>query len=319
MNNILRNLLIIFFIVTPVEIVFAEVDWLPSFNEFIDLTTTSDPDFSALEMSYIAYTHHAKWGSNIGLLKINSKIASTIFTINTFVELYNSTELSFISIPNELWRGNVGFYFYNKLNIFRNYIDETTLKIGAYHESTHHTLFAEHYDADWLVYEDEGRTLFTPNTSDSFECIDLRLNLKRYFYNNYNVILTLGVKDYYDIFDENLFVFFENAFNVELILEKTCSNNKNNSIFCSIYYENINRNLGEEIEKQFGGVENYRWFWDSLSSKRSNTYFIIKIGINFKKNTILQPYLMYSVSNGRGIDYLVNYSGFGIGIRMVPN
>jgi len=287
----------------------AKTELFPELPNNIISYNSSNPDSPFFDMSYVAGIPDVKWGTNIGLLSIENNKVNTYFTFYTLLDLYNETP-GYFEAPNELWRGCVGLYLYNKINIIENK-SELLSRISIVHESDHYTLFGSHTLINDFPY-DGGVNLATPFPLDYIEYIGLSINYSHKLSDIANIVI-LGEGKYFIDLSVGSQVLYNSAYNLEFIYERIINNNL--SLFGSVFYENTSRN--SVITEVYGG-SNYDWFTEKFGLDDANKYFFIRIGLNLKKQKMIQPYLIYTISNGRGLNFLSKYKGFGIGIRIIP-
>jgi hypothetical protein len=177
------------------------------------------------------------------------------------------------------------------------------LQLGFYHESQHVT------DIFGYCHEFTTTTPFLFNNGGlrSFEYFDFSLILsKRQILEIGFLELLLGYKYFPEPSLENTIKTLDYSYYTSIIIGAQL--HKRTSIYSAIFLENIENSFESQ---KFG----YRKTWNKEPFK----YRFVELGwrLETKKEQLINVFLQYNKSNGRGMDFIREYRGMGWGLRLI--
>ena len=270
----------------------------PSVYDYLDLSSSANPDLPCFQIHFAGFKANAMFGGEIGALGIFSDDFKYVLTLPAFLNLYDYTQ-SFI--PYMLWRGSFGLNNYFEFpGLMAAKDNRLIFKIGIIHESDHYT-------------GSEGHGYWA----------DYNINFSHMNYFNLGIIFVNNISGK----DNVLLVSFGYKYNFNnlLILSSSALSARNpvhsyygESCFTLKVDENIDMYLSIYAEKMVNSPPGNHLLHPGIMTAAESDYLYLNLGAKFKgvSGTNYQPYLIYSSSNGRGVDYLFRDSSFGCGLRV---
>ena len=273
----------------------------PSFKEYLDLSSSANPDLPCFQIHFAGLKANAVFGSELGAFGLFSGEFKYMLALATFINLYDYSQ-SFI--PYMLWRGSFGFNNYLEFPGLVQLKDcRLIFKIGIIHESDHYTGSEGHgYWEDYNINFSHMNYLDLGLISESnFAGKDAVLLLNIGYKYNFNNLLNLSggalaVRNPVHSF----YVAGSYSFKI----------GQNIDLYLSAYIEKISND--PPVSSSYSSRP-------EIYSATGSDYIYFNLGLKIKGSSGIacQPYLIYSYSNGRGVDFLFRENIFGLGLRIV--
>ena len=244
-------------------------------------------------------------GAELGIFGYFSPEFKYMLTVAPFLNLYD-TYKSFV--PFMLWRGSLGIKNYLEFSgLAWSKDNRFIIKLGLVHESDH---FTGGVDSDssteyWIDY-------------------DLYFSHMNYLDLGFISVNNLSGKDSVLVFNAGYKYNLNNSFDIAGYLRAdrtpvhyiygegslTLKANDTTDIYFSAYLEKIFNT--PDFLKDYS-------LHPGILSATGSDYLYLNLGVKFKGSSGInyQPFLIYSYSNGRGVDYLMREDVYGLGIRIV--
>ncbi len=294
-----------------------EIELFPPLPNYTGGDTSSDPDYPGYEIYnfhpdyFFDRYNRLKCGNTINLLGAKIKDVDNALILSGFLELEGIYEL---------WRGNFGIKLFSKFNLTGNDKNLLVTNIGLSHESQHYSGTRGSTMATAYYPIEAGDSIMEERNNMNYFSIGTRYSHS--FLNNSNFLFSLGGKFF---IDEELPPNYEPfireyraGFNTEIIYEFPTTKN-NMKYFFGIYYEYISNDIVQTYEYYDPSINDGKSLLSIDFNKTPVTYFIARLGTNFiKEYMIIQPYVIFSASNGRGMLFMLRDTSINIGIRLIP-
>ena len=263
-----------------------------------------DPDLPALQISRFGGRWRNKVGTSIELFSVNFSSVTAEFCLEPFVEIHDFNRKNDFSW--ELWRGSLGvnmFWIYHMKDFNFYYLPKKLIvELGYYHESEHASSagFTDEF-TNYFVFES-----FPNGTFGSFEYVKGKINFVHTVNNNAQFFQwSLGGKYFPLPIEPGAGRKLRRAFWADFLFKNMLSNKM--SVYLGGYYE--------AISTEFVASES-NFKTDFVNGTLH--YRILELGIEYTMpgGSRLMPFVSYSNSSGRGLDFLRNYDDLGWGIKV---
>jgi len=268
-----------------------------------DLPFTISPDSYAMNMGKFGKKWNNKVGGEFGVLRLLANKVNFSFLCGGFVNIHDFDPNRRLSW--QLWRANLGVSSFFEYLPFSKMIGKSShciIEIDYNHESQHAT--------DVISYVDRFTYMniygFNNGGSRSFEFYKLQAN---YYSEDRSGNWVFDFNGGYKYFPQPKLVnakrILLNAFLFETGIQRRAL--KRTFGYCKFYYESIqNRFVAAEML--------YKGGWD----KEPFQYRIAEIGVNFdsQHNQLIELFMNWQNSNGRGLDFPEIDKVFGYGFRV---
>jgi hypothetical protein len=263
-----------------------------------------DPDYPSIQVSRIGGKWKNKVGASIPFLSGNIHKTEFSISIDPFVEIHDFSPNNDFSW--QLWRGSLGMNISWIVNVdnHTSFIIPTTiiLHAGYFHESEHATSsdFTTEF-TNYFFFES-----FPNGTFGSFEYIKATAGSVHVINSSSMVYLSLGCKYFPQPIEGGASRELKNALSVQTAFNHML--NESFSTYASAYFEMIGTNFDAASNK-----------FKSNFSRGTLYYRTVEFGVEFPlpRDAHASPFLMYTHSSGRGLDFLENYDDFGGGVRVI--
>lgn len=262
-----------------------------------------DPDSYSIELSKMG----GKWNNKIGGAYSVELLDNRKFNITTslggFVNIYDYSKNQ--SLSWQLWRGNLGLtalFEVKEINFILN-SGRFITELSWIHESDHAT------DVKGFTYHFTNLSPqdFNNGGARSFEYYKIN---SKYLFNSRNNKWMFNIGIGYKYFSkpqlENTKQMLQNSFLFETGIKRNIFSR--GYLYSDFYYENINNSF---VADQQGYTGNW--------NQEPFIYRILETGIGYidNKERILNLFIRYSKSNGRGLDFTESSEVYGLGLRII--
>jgi hypothetical protein len=272
----------------------------------LDMPLSINPDFYCMRMSRWGSKWNNLVGSTVGLVNYDNKKVRVSLSLSGFVSVHDYSKYQFMSW--QLWRGNLGSsIFFNSSNFDKllGKNGKVVAELGWYHESQHAT------DVIGYVY-----TFLEPPFSDPHWFNNADIRSFQYFVagvcydwqipgKNWRLFLNPRYRHFPKSLLRNERILI-NAFSTEAGIHYKL--NKSFTTYVQGFFEKINNAF---VAKE----KHYKSNWN----KDPFIYQNLEVGLTYQTEEKKQfnLFLNYSNSNGRGLDFIIQYREFGAGFRIV--
>ena len=279
----------------------ASSQFAPSFKDYLDLSSSANPDLPCFQMHFAGLKANAMFGSEIGVFGSFSDGFKYMLTIAPFLNLYDYSQSL---IPYMLWRGSFGinnYFEFSGLSLSRD--NRFIIKLGVVHESDHYTggegnNYWETFNINFSHMNYVNMGIILVNELPGKEAVLVWNAGYKYNFNNL-LNLSEGARPGRNPLH---YIYAEGALYVKSA--------KNTDFYISVYLERIYNSPALSGE--------YSTYVEILSATESD-YLYLNLGLKYKgaPGIIYQPFLIYSVSSGRGVDYTILENAIGLGLRII--
>jgi len=262
-----------------------------------------DPDSYSIELSKMGGKWNNKIGGAYSVELLDNRKINLATSLGAFVNLHDYSKNQ--SLSWQLWRGNLGLtalFEVKDINFIFN-SGRLITKLSWIHESDHAT--------DVVGYTNHFTNIssqdFNNGGARSFEYYKVS---SKYFCNSRNNKWMFNIGIGYKYFSkpqlENTKQMLQNSFLFETGIKRNIF--RRGYLYSEFYYENIKNSF---VADQQG----YTGSWN----KEPFIYRILENGIGYvdNKERILNLFIRYSKSNGRGLDFIEVSEVYGLGLRII--
>ena len=262
-----------------------------------------DPDLPAFQFSRVGGRWVNKAGASIRLLHAEMFGANTQFTLEPFVEIHDFSSGKDFSW--ELWRGSVGmtiqWRFDTRIAVpgFRE--ARANIGIGYFHESDH----ASSIDFTRVFTTYSSFDEFPNGNFGSFEYVRLQSGMTHIGEGQWMLSWEPFVKIFPTPIERGAGRELRNSYGIDVCVRKMLSNSF--SVYAGGYYESF----------QTAFVASRAGFRPDFN-EGALIYRTMELGITQQTERFrIIPYIAFTNSNGRGLDFLNIYTEVGYGVRIV--
>ena len=260
-----------------------------------------NPDFSCVKLTRTGYRWDNSVGATIPLAGYTTQKQYLSLSMAGFINLHDISDNQLMSW--QMWRGNLGFDI--KFYPFKNNTQHTfSLTALLHHESQHVT--------DIYTFSDEILKpfifVFDNASARSFEFVGLEVkdvyNIPETRFNLYGAVTA---RYFSKPVLPNAARQQKSAYSAEIGVKYKLSKKHNNLLYLHTFYE--------QVLNDFEGASSpYRTSWN----KKPFVYRRVELGVFLthpKNKNNASFFVGYNNSNGRGLDFIRQYTEFYYGIR----
>lgn len=262
-----------------------------------------DPDSYSIELSKMGGKWNNKIGGSYSVELLDNRKFNLITSLGGFVNLYDYSKNQ--SLSWQLWRGSLGLIALFEVKDINSIFNSGRLitELSWIHESDHAT--------DVVGYTSHFTNMslqeFNNAGARSFEYYKVS---SKYLCNSINNKWLFSIGIGYKYFSkpqlENTEQMLQNSFLFETGIKRTISRRR--YLYSELYYENIKNSF---VADQHGYIGDW--------NKKPFIYRVLENGIGYidSKERILNLFIRYSKSNGRGLDFIESSEVYGLGLRII--